>query len=210
MNNFCTFCGTIIPEGRLVCPECVKKVGELGDIYSERFSIQSIVFPSFNSNPDGISADLFFKGCKIHCKGCHNKELQEFGQLNTSVNDILRAVQKNNVQILTLMGGEPLDIDIIVLIDLLRLLKTNVPALKISLFTGYALSKLSISILQYLDYIKVGSYDETQLSPYGSFLASKNQKFYKIVCKDFAKNTVTLREYNGRTYEDKDFILYLK
>lgn len=206
--NYCVSCGRIIPEGTLVCPICEEQVGMLGDLHAKKFSIQSIVYPSLNSNPDGISADLFFKGCNIHCSGCHNKELQEFGAPNTSICNIIQAIENNGVKILTLMGGEPLDVDRLLLFELMKTLKRKFPELKISMFTGYKLKNVPVGIFSYLDYIKVGRYDNTKLTPQGSFLASSNQKFYKII-DNKRSEYVELRKLgdDGR-YVDEDSILY--
>lgn len=205
--NSCVSCGEIIPEGRLVCPNCMAQAEEVGDIFSERLSIQSVVYPSLNSNPDGISADLFFKGCTLHCKGCHNLELQSFSAPNTSIHTVIKAINKNNVKILTLMGGEPLDVNILLLHELLKILKKTFPYLKISLYTGHELSEVSPVLFGYLDYIKTGRYDCTQLNPKGSFLASKNQHFYKIMRK--GADRLVVREYaaDGQ-YVDTDSVLY--
>lgn len=208
VENRCVMCGEIIPEGLQICPNCETHVAEFKDKDKNKFSIQSIVFPSFNSNPDGISADLFFKGCKLHCNGCHNKELQEFDSPNTSISDIISALETNKVKILTLMGGEPLDVDKVLLLELLDSLKGEFPALQLSLFTGHELKDVPIGLFSYLDYIKVGRYDNTKLNPHGSFLASSNQKFYKIV-DNTHENYVKLRELgSNKHYVDEDFILY--
>lgn len=204
---FCVICGNDIPEGRMVCPICEKQTEELGNLYVKKYSVQSVVFPSMNSNPDGISADLFFKGCTLHCKGCHNLELQRFSEPNTSILDIAQAIHKNNVKILTLMGGEPLDVGVVLLCDLLRNLKKLFPTLKFGLFTGHELKDLSHSLVEYLDYIKVGKFDCEQLNPKGSFLASKNQHFYKVIEK--LEDRVVLREYESAGYYvNQDFVLY--
>jgi anaerobic ribonucleoside-triphosphate reductase activating protein len=154
-----------------------------------------------------MSADLFFKGCNLHCKGCHNLELQTFSEPNTSIHDIIQAIQKNNIKILTLMGGEPLDVATVLLIELLRILKQTFPELKLSLYTGHQLHEVPHELFCHLDYIKVGKYDCNHLNPKGSFLASSNQKFYRITEK--YDDRVVLQEYtNGKYYVNKDSILY--
>lgn len=143
------------------------------------FSVQNLLFPSFSSNPDGISGDLLFKGCKRHCKGCHNLELQEFAPPDTSVNDIIRAIKANDIHILTLMGGEPLDQDIKALRYLICSVKDEVKGLKVSLYTGNEFEEIPEEILELVDYVKTGRYDEDNLSNGDYFLASYNQRFYK-------------------------------
>lgn len=204
-SNRCVCCGAEIPEGSMVCPDCAN--GEVVDyMHKLSYSVQSLVYPSMNSNPDGISADLFFRGCKRHCPGCHNLELQSFTSDNTSLQSICDAIESNDVKIITLMGGEPLDVEHGKLRDLLYELTTRFPDLKISMFTGHKLEEVPQFVFYYLDYIKVGMYDKNQLSPFGSFLASTNQHFYKITKK--CGDKVYLREYtNNKHYVNEDYVL---
>lgn len=202
----CIMCGKEIPEGFEVCSDCVKAVD--CELDTKAYSVQSLVYPSMNSNPDGISADLFFKGCSIHCKGCHNIELQRFSKPNTSLQDIITAIEKHGVKILTLMGGEPLDVHVVLLIKLMSVLKSKFPDLKIALYTGHSLEEICPAIFSYIDYLKVGRYDCECLNPQGSFLASSNQHFYKILQK--IDDTVTYVEYDSNGYYvDTNSILYL-
>lgn len=148
--------------------------------YSTRnLSISSILFPSLNSSLEGISADLFFRGCRRHCPGCHNLELQTFQAPNKSAMDVVKAVQDNQVKILTLMGGEPLDVDHDALINLLEALKELCPDLRINLYTGYELEEVPEDIKSYVGSIKTGMYDETKLNKRPCFLASSNQRYYQ-------------------------------
>lgn len=148
--------------------------------YQEKlFSIQNLLYPSFSSNPDGISGDVFFKGCHTHCQGCHNLELQSFAPPNTSVDDIIQAIKQNDIHILTLMGGEPLDQDIDLIVYFIQSIKSEFPDIKVSLFTGKEMGEVPQNVRDCIDYLKTGKYDNTQLSKGDYFLASYNQKFYK-------------------------------
>lgn len=189
-SNTCVCCGDEIPEGTMVCVNCESGTWRM---YKKMHSIHSIVFPSLNSNPDGISADLFFNGCKIHCKGCHNKELQDFKEANTSTSEILDCLLSNNVKIVTLMGGEPLDRSIDDLCYLVNSIKAH--GIKVSLFTGYCTSEIPSKLFKLLDYVKVGKFDCIHLNPVGSFLSSHNQHFYKVLNK--RGDDLVLREYGS-------------
>lgn len=151
----------------------------------KEYSIQSILYPSLNSNLDGISIDIFVKGCAgPYCKGCHNKELQEFTKPNVSIEQIIKAINlyKDNVSVVTIMGGEPLDMDESLLFKLVKTLKETFPNLSLSLFTRRDFEEIKINfsfLLIYLNYVKCGRYEEDNKSEFGSFLASKNQKMYK-------------------------------
>ena len=145
------------------------------------FSVSSILFPSLNSNLDGISIDIFFRGCSRLCPGCHNKELQEFVEPTVSEEHIVESLKqhRNKYSVITLMGGEPMDIHKEKLMLLLQILHREFPEKKLSIYTSVDFKNVDAEILQLLDYIKCGFYDETNRTPTGEFLASKNQIMYK-------------------------------
>ncbi len=146
-----------------------------------KYSIQSILYPSLNSNLDGISADIFFKGCKApHCQGCHNDELKTFCEPDKSLDDIISALKMYNgqFQVVTLMGGEPLDQNLDSIKTLLIELRTQFPQVKLSVFTKYQLEQVDREILALLNYVKCGRYCQDLKTPFGSFLASQNQVMY--------------------------------
>lgn len=148
-------------------------------IYDKILSVSSMLYPSLSSSLEGISADLFFIGCKRLCPGCHNSELQEFVPPNTSIAHVIETLKNNKVRILTLMGGEPLDVDIEVMLFLLQELKTHLPDLRVNLYTGYELDEIDSRLLGFFGSIKTGMFDRTQLNTPPSFLASKNQKYFQ-------------------------------
>ena len=69
------------------------------------------------SNGEGIRISLFVSGCKFHCPGCFNEEVQSFdyGKDYTQATEdlILKEVSKPYIKGLSLLGGDPLwqDID---------------------------------------------------------------------------------------------------
>lgn len=144
-----------------------------------RFSVSSILYPSLNSSLEGISADVFFYGCTFNCKDCHNKELQEFKQPNTSIEDFCKTVSQHGVKIITFMGGEPLQQDRFSFLQLLSTLSQKFPQLQMNLYTGYELEHIPEDIKSYFTAIKTGTYQASQRTAPRSFLASKNQKYYR-------------------------------
>lgn len=142
-------------------------------------SISSILFPSLNSSLRGISADVFFKGCKRHCPGCHNLELQTFAEPNHSVEEILGLIEEHEIKIITFLGGEPVDQPIEDFLHLLKSIYEKFPEVKMSMYTGYELEEVDTRILDFLSDIKTGSYREDLRNKRGSFLASSNQKYFQ-------------------------------
>lgn len=64
------------------------------------------------SNGEGIRVSLFVSGCKFHCPGCFNEEVQSFdyGKDYTQATEdlILKEVSKPYIKGLSLLGGDPL------------------------------------------------------------------------------------------------------
>ena len=76
---------------------------------------------------------LFTQGCSLHCKGCVNKHLWQFGVgANITVEEVLGLCQ--DVEGITLHGGEPLDQSEGVL-EIVKALKSV--GKTVILFTGY-------------------------------------------------------------------------
>lgn len=134
------------------------------------------------------SLDIYVSGCNPpHCKGCHNPELFDFniGKIYNDSTDRY-IIDKCNmfdslIDKILVMGGEPLHQN---QDDVLKLLKVcHDTGKNVWLFTRHDLVDVPEHFLPYLDYIKTGRYDETQLGEveyYGIKLASTNQKVYKI------------------------------
>ena len=142
-------------------------------------SISSVLWPSMNSSLSGLSMDVFFKGCKRHCPGCHNLELQTFSEPNHSVEEILSLIESTKTKVVTFLGGEPVDQPIENFLYLMKSIREKFPEVKMSMYTGYELDEVDTRILGYLSDIKTGSYREDLRNKRGSFLASSNQKYFQ-------------------------------
>lgn len=135
------------------------------------------------------SLDIYVSGCKgPHCKGCHNPSAWDFNygkELNQKVIDEITEYINNFstlIKNVMIFGGEPLDQPLDEVVMLLKFLETfNVP---IWLFTRYLLDKVPEEVLDHVDYIKTGRYQEENLCEdnihYGIKLASRNQVIFKI------------------------------
>ncbi len=66
------------------------------------------------ANGEGVRVSLFVSGCTHHCKGCFNKEAQDFGYGNifdeSVENEILDALKPSYITGLTVLGGEPMEV----------------------------------------------------------------------------------------------------
>lgn len=127
----------------------------------------------FSEIPQEISLGISITGCKIHCKGCHSKELWDDIGRPLTVNRLNEILDKHDgVTCLLLLGGEH---DISALTELFYHAHKRV---KTAWYSG--LDKIPESqqgILHYLDYYKIGRYKQ-DLGGLNS--KTTNQKLYKI------------------------------
>ncbi len=122
---------------------------------------------------------IFLKGCTIHCKGCVNKHLWSFEDANfMSSNDVLNIAIKENVEGITLHGGEPLD-QACELVELIKLIKDN--NMSVILFTGYKkkeLNKSKIKVWNMADIVISGRFEIDKINVNLQFRGSNNQRIY--------------------------------
>lgn len=140
-------------------------------------NIARIQFPVFN--PYNKSAlEIYFSGCNGCCMGCHNPELKDF-DLGLNWRDKLNYIlnRKYFFEIISFLGGEPLDQDKIEMQRFIQTLRSLLKNKEFWLFTRYEIEEVPLIFLQYFDYIKTGKYD-ILLSQEG-FPASSNQRLLK-------------------------------
>lgn len=128
----------------------------------------------FAEIPDEVTLAIAISGCRIHCDGCHSKELWEDTGKPLSTSEIDRLLGMNEgVTCLLLLGGES-DID-----SLKSLFKHAFGRIKTAWYSGLdALKAGDRGILRYLDYYKEGHYDK-KLGGLDS--PTTNQKLFEVV-----------------------------
>ncbi len=156
----------------------------------------------------GIRFVFWVQGCSIRCKGCWNKELWEFKPKNLyKIEDLIRQIEKikNDIEGITILGGEPLD-QYKEILELSKKVKNL--NLSIILYTGYPLKiveKKYNEILNYIDILISEPYNETKRDiTNGGIIGSTNQKitFYssKYTLKDLTPHNeieISIDEDNG-------------
>ena len=97
------------------------------------------------SNWDGITATIFFSGCKFHCPGCFNKEAWDFhyGQpFDKNAEDQFIEYAKNpHVTGVCLLGGEVFQQDLDRILDLVIRIKREVRK-PIHVWSGYTYEEI--------------------------------------------------------------------
>lgn len=136
-----------------------------------RYLYQRVVFSEI---PEEITLAISISGCKIHCEGCHSPELWEDKGSPLTVLELDRLLAgTNGVTCLLLMGGEA-DID-----SLIELFQHFYKRIKTAWYCGLDnIPKDKIAILQYLDYVKTGSYRK-DLGGLAS--STTNQRLYHLI-----------------------------
>lgn len=141
---------------------------------------------------EGVRVTLFVSGCTNHCKGCFQPQTWDFcyGQLYTdeTEKELLEALNKKHIQGLTLLGGEPFEIENQrVLVKLLKKVRETLPEKDIWSYTGFVYDRdlvpggkryceVTDEMLSYLDVLVDGPFVEEKKNIRLSFRGSENQR----------------------------------
>lgn len=154
---------------------------------SQYIRIAGVVRESIVDGP-GIRFVVFCQGCPHHCPGCHNGETHDFaGGYDCSVDKILQAVDANPLlDGVTFSGGEPA-CQPEGFLTLARGVKER--GLDLVMFSGYTFEELCRmseendvlkALLQHLDILIDGRYDEGQRDLTLRFRGSRNQRIIDV------------------------------
>lgn len=154
------------------------------------------------SNAPGVRTTLFVSGCTHNCKGCFNKDLQDFnyGDIwsNKVEDEILSYLKNDNIVGLNILGGEPLqqtkDDD---LINFLKRVK-NETNKNIWLWSGYLFEEIieDVLIREFLDYVDIlvdGKFNISKRNISLKYRGSSNQRVIDVQ-KSLKENQIILYE----------------
>ena len=138
------------------------------------------IFPAFNPY-NKSTYEIHISGCKNNCKGCHNKEMQDFeyGE-ELDIDKYIKKLKKRTklYDAICVMGGDLLSQDFDEASHFTYALRLNFRRKELWLFTGVkGIHLVPKWAKECFDYIKVGPYIEN-LKQEG-FPASSNQKLLK-------------------------------
>ncbi len=152
------------------------------------------------SNGPGVRVSLFFQGCEFHCKNCFNSETWDFklGKEFTedTIDHILELCDKEYIQGLSILGGEPMHpVNIKGATALSKKFKEKYPDKTIWVWSGFLyepyISKQEI--VNYIDVLVDGQYVDELHDPTLKYKGSKNQRVIDIK-KTLKKGKVVLYE----------------
>ena len=141
------------------------------------------------ANGPGIRASIFVSGCKFNCKGCFNKEAQDFNYGNIYTKEVenkfMEYVLDDNVKGISILGGEPLmqTMDNS-LLNLLKRIK-NETNKEIWMWSGFTYEKAVLDdkrkeLLNYVDVLVDGQFDESKKVLNLKFRGSTNQRIIDL------------------------------
>lgn len=144
------------------------------------------------ANGSGIRVSLFVSGCRNHCKNCFQPETWDFNYGKPYTEDteqyIIRLLSKPYIQGLTILGGEPLEPENqVVLVQLLRKIKSLYPEKDVWCYTGYTLERalddnsrcrcgVTDELLSLIDVLVDGEYVDELRDISLKFRGSSNQR----------------------------------
>ena len=143
--------------------------------------VNSIVYNKSISDGPGIRSVVYLQGCTRHCQGCHNKSTWATNcGLKYDVAKLAQELKENTLnQKITISGGEPL-FQKKAVISLIKELKEC----NLCLYTSHNYDEVPIEILPYLNYLKVGKYEQKFRCTTIPYIGSTNQKFIELNKED--------------------------
>lgn len=150
------------------------------------------------ANGAGIRVSLFVSGCRRHCRGCFNSEAWSFnyGERFTAatVDEILEALAPNYIEGLTILGGEPLEPENVLLVaNLCYSVKERYPNKTIWLYTGNKYEDIrDYPFLSCVDILVDGEFIEAEKDITLKFRGSRNQRIIDVTASEYARKPIVL------------------
>lgn len=155
------------------------------------------------SNAPGVRSTLFVTGCTHDCKGCFNKELQDFGAgevwTQEDEDNFVSYVKNDNVVGVNILGGEPMQqVMDDCLPNLLKRVKEETGK-SIWLWSGYLLEQIledekRRKILEYVDVLVDGRFEIDKRNINLKYRGSENQRVIDVK-KTLISDSVVLYDF---------------
>ena len=159
------------------------------------------------ANGEGIRISLFVSGCTHKCKGCFNTKAWDFNSgksfTNETLNEIIEALKPNYIKGLSLLGGEPFEIEnVVTLIEIIKKIKKEYPKKDIWAYSGYTYEELiknniKKELVNLIDVLVDGKFILELKNPSLAFRGSSNQRIIDIK-KSIKKGCIVLHPKNKK------------
>ncbi len=148
-----------------------------------KISIIDIIHSTSVDGP-GLRTSVYCAGCEHKCKGCHNPESWDVGSgREVSTDDVVENLLKHKYEDVTFSGGDPM-YQALAFADIAKKVKEKSEK-NIWCYTGYRFEQLigdekAIELLQYVDILVDGRYEEGERDTSLRFRGSKNQRIVDV------------------------------
>lgn len=139
------------------------------------------------SNGPGVRVSIFMQGCSFNCKNCFNPETHDFNSGkdfdDNIINRILELCSNENIEGLSILGGEPMHPkNIEGTTKLARIFKEKFPNKTLWAWSGFLFDRdlKGKEVLEYLDVLVDGQYVDERRNPKLKWKGSDNQRVIDV------------------------------
>lgn len=139
------------------------------------------------SNGPGVRVSIFMQGCAFHCKGCFNPETWDFKEgkefTEETVNRVLELADKEYVEGLSILGGEPMHpTNIEGTTRLAKKFKEKFPEKTVWVWSGFLFDRdlKDKEVLKYIDVLIDGQYEDEKHDFRLKWRGSSNQRVIDV------------------------------
>lgn len=134
----------------------------------------------------GVRVSIFMQGCSFNCKNCFNPETHDFSGgkefTDETVNHIIDLCNNENIEGLSILGGEPMHpLNIDGTLKLAKMFKKTYPEKDIWVWTGFLFENLKDKeVMKYIDVLIDGQYVDELHNPTLKWKGSSNQRVIDV------------------------------
>lgn len=150
------------------------------------------------SDGPGVRVSIFMQGCAFNCKNCFNKETHDFNGgkefTEDTINRVLELCNNDNVEGLSILGGEPMHpSNIEGTTKLAKAFKERFPNKNLWAWTGFTFDNYlkEKEVSKYIDVLVDGQYVDELHNPTLKWKGSSNQRVIDVQ-KSLKENKIHL------------------
>ena len=135
----------------------------------------------------GVRVSIFMQGCTFNCKNCFNPETHDFNGgkefTENTINRVLELCENENVEGLSILGGEPMNPkNIEGTTKLAKAVKQKFPNKNLWAWSGFKFDRdlKDKEVVKYLDVLVDGQYMDDLHNPTLKWKGSSNQRVINV------------------------------